>query len=104
MNRRKLAYIAGFIALCWIATAALIGIFVALAHLLKSTSATITLFLAVLYSCFFGLLGWQLYKWKGRRDGWPSGKQSDRHWRSADKKRTDEPEDAEDTGSGWKLK
>ena len=59
---------------CWIATAVLIWIFLLLAHFLKSTTAFITLFLVVLYSSLFGLLGWQVYIWKGRRDGWPSGK------------------------------
>lgn len=101
-NRRKLAYIAGFIAIGWIASAALIGFFLLLAHFVKSTSAGITLFLVILYSCLFGLLGWQVYAWKGRQDGWPSRKQSDRVWRRADKKRTNELEDAENTNSGWK--
>jgi len=101
-DRRKFAYIAGFIGFCWIATTALIAIFIALAHFLKSTSATITLFLVLLYSCLFGLLGWQVYRWKGRRDGWPSGKPCDRVWKRADKKKINEPEDAKKTGSGWK--
>lgn len=101
-NRRKLAYTAGFIVLCWVAIAALIGIFVGLAHLLNNTTATIVLFHVVIYSGLFGFLATQLYKLNGKRDGWPSVKRSDRQWGGADSKRVNESEDAEDMGSGWK--
>ena len=101
-NRRKLTYLAGFIALCWIATAALIGIFVVLVYFLKSTTALIVLFLVVLYSCLFGLLGWQVYTWKGRRDGWASSKRNDRGWGRSDTKRSNESDEAEDIEAGWK--
>jgi hypothetical protein len=70
-NRGKFAYIAGFITIGWIASAALIGFFLLLAHFVKSTAATVNLVLVIVYSCLFGVLGSQVYTWKGRRDGWP---------------------------------
>jgi predicted membrane channel-forming protein YqfA (hemolysin III family) len=69
-NRRKLTYIVGFIVLCWVGIAVLIGIFMSLAHVLKNTTATIIVFQLVIYSCIFGVLGSLLYKWKRERDGW----------------------------------
>jgi len=80
----------------------LIGIFIGLAHLLKNTTATIIVFQLVIYSCLFGLLGSQLYKWKGERDGWRPGKRSDRGWGRIDKKPTNDVDESEDTNTGWK--
>ena len=96
-NRRKLAFIAASIAVCWIAWAALVGIFAAVAHFLKSTTAFITVFLAVIYSCLFGLLGWQAYKLKGRPDGWPSANTRQRHQRRLHDTRKQDTDE-----SGWK--
>jgi hypothetical protein len=101
-NRRKFRCIAGIIVLCWIAIAALIGIFIGLAHLLNNTTATIIVFQLIIYSGLFGFLGAQLYKWKAKRDGWPSRKRSHRGWENPDHKGLKEPEDAEDINSGWK--
>jgi len=99
-NKRKPAYIVGFILLCWIAIAALMGIFMGLAHLLKSTTATIIVFQFIIYSAFFGFFGAQLYERKGRRDGWRSHARNDRGWRNADEKGLNEH--ADDTDTGWK--
>jgi hypothetical protein len=99
-NRRK--YIAGFIVLCWIAIAALIGIFIGLAHLLNNTTATIIVFQLIIYSGLFGFLGAHLFKWKGKRDGWPSRKRSDRGWGNPNHNGLNEPDEAEDSNSGWK--
>jgi hypothetical protein len=101
-NNRKFAFIAVFIAVCWIAWGTLVGIFAALAHLLKSTTSVISLFLAVIYSCLFGVLGWQVYKWRGRRDGWPSAKRGNRRRARLQDKKEDTPEETEDAESGWK--
>lgn len=68
-DRRKLAYIAGVIVLCWVAIGALIGIFLGLARVFNNTTATIIVFQLIIYSALFGFLGAQLYKWKGKRDG-----------------------------------
>ena len=97
-NKRKLAFIAASIAVCWIAWAALVGIFAAGAHLLKNTTAVITVFIAVIYSCLFGLLGWQLYTSKGRRDGWPSANTRQRRPARMQGTRKQETDDK----SGWK--
>ena len=99
-NRRKLTYVAGFIAIGWIASAALIGFFLLLAHFVKSTTAGVTLFLVILYSCLFGLLGWQVYTWKGRRDGWPSADKRERRLASQ-RGRIKEANNADDHESGW---
>src|SRR3954451_8628912 len=96
-NRRKLAFIAGSIAVCWISWAALVGIFAALAHLLKNTTAVITVVLAVIYSCLFGLLGWQVYTLKGCRDGWPSANTRQRRNRRLHDTRKQHSDE-----SGWK--
>lgn len=101
-NRGEFTYIARFIVFCWIAIATLIGIFIGLAHLLNNTTATIIVFQLIIYSGFFGFLGAQLYKWKGRRDGWPSRARNDRGWGNADNKGLNEHEDADDINSGWK--
>ena len=101
-NRRKLAFIAASIAICWIAWGALVGIFVVLAHFLKSTTAVITVMLAVFYSCLFGLLGWQVYAWKGRRDGWPRASARERRPGRTLGTRKKGVDNAEDAESGWK--
>ena len=101
-NRRKLAYIAGVVVLCWLAIGALIGIFVGLAHVLNNTTATIIVFQLIIYSSLFGFLGAQLYKGKGKQDGWPSSKSSDRSWGRVHAENQCEPGKAEDAGSGWK--
>jgi hypothetical protein len=101
-NRRKLAYIAGVIVLCWLVIGALIGIFLGLAHLLSNTTATIIVFQLIIYSALFGFLGTQLYQWKGKRDGWPSGKSSGRGWGRVHGENQREPGKAKDRGSGWK--
>ena len=99
-HRRKAAYIARFVVLCWLAIAALIGIIVGLTYLLKSTLATIIVVQVIIYSALFGFLGAQRYRWK--RDGWPSDKRSDRRWGRADKNGANESEEDEHLGSGWK--
>ena len=101
-NKRKLAFIAGSLAVCWIAWAALAGIVAVLAHLLKSTAAVVTVFLAVIYSSLFGLLGWQVYIWKGRRDGWPRANPRERRRARVQGNRKKDAEKAEDAESGWK--
>jgi len=101
-NRRKLSYIAAVIVLCWVVIGALIGIFMGLAHVLNNTAATIIMFQLIIYSALFGFFGAQLYKWKGKRDGWPSGKGIDRSWRQmrgGQRRRADKGETAD---SGWK--
>jgi hypothetical protein len=100
-NKTRLTYIAGFIAVGWIASAVLIGFFLVLAHFVKSSTAGITVFLVVLYSCLFGLLGWQVQMWKGRRDGWPAADTRDRRrarLTHTARKYRDNTEDE----SGWK--
>ena len=101
-DKRKLAFIAGSIAVCWIAWAALAGIFAVLAHLLKSTAAVVTVFLAVVYSSLFGLLGWQVYTWKGRRDGWPRANARERRRARMQGSRKKHAEKAEDGEAGWR--
>jgi len=102
-NIRKLRYVAGVVVLCWVVIGALIGIFLGLAHLLNNTTATIIVFQLIIYSALFGFLGTQLYKWKGKRDGWPTGKSSDRSWRRVHGEEARRPGRAEeDGGSGWK--
>ena len=101
-NRRKLAYIAGVVVLCWVAIGALTGIFMGLAHVLNNTTATIIVFQLIIYSALFGFLGAQLYKWKGKRDGWPSSKSSDRSWGRVHHEKDRGPRNAEDADSGWK--
>jgi hypothetical protein len=101
-NRTKLAYIAGVVVLCWVAIGALIGIFIGLAHMLNNTTATIIVFQLIIYSALFGFLGAQRYKWKGKRDGWPSGKSSDRSWGRVHGEKDPGPGKAEDADSGWK--
>lgn len=70
-NRSMAAYIGGSIVACWTAIAIIVGIFQMLAHFLKNDSAAIAIFLGIFYSCAFGFLGWQSWKLKGKRDGWP---------------------------------
>jgi len=101
-NRRKLSYIAGVIVLCWVAIGALIGIFVGLAHVLNNTTAAIIVFQLIIYSALFGFLGAQLYKWKGKRDGWPSGESNDRIRGRVHREKDCMPGKAGDAGSGWK--
>ena len=101
-NRSKLVYIAGFVGICWIGSAGLIGIFLGIAHFLKSSAAVITLFLVMFYSCLFGLLGWQVYTWKGRRDGWPSATPRRRGRARVLGTRKKDSDNAEDAESGWK--
>ena len=101
-NRRKLSYIAGVIVLCWVAIGALIGIFVGLAHVLNNTTATIIVFQLLIYSALFGFLGAQLYKWKGKRDGWSSGKGNDRSWGRVLGVKHRRPGKAEDAESRWR--
>ncbi len=103
VNRRKIAYIAGVAVLCWVAIGVLIGIFLGLAHLLNNTTATIIVFQLIVYSALFGFLGTQLYKWKGKRDGWPPAKAADRGlgisaWRGSPQALQGRGND----GSGWK--
>lgn len=101
-NRRKLTYVAVFIAICWAGWAALIGIFNVLAHFLKSSAAAVTLFLVILYSCLFGLLGWLVYTWKGRRDGWPSADKRERRLARNQGRWAKDANSAGDDESGWK--
>ena len=101
-NRRKLSYIAGVVVLCWIGIAALIGILVGLAHVLNDTTATIIVFQLIVYSALFGFLGAQLYKWKGKPDGWPPAESNDRIWGGVHREKDCEPAKAGDAGSGWK--
>jgi hypothetical protein len=103
-NRGRIAYLVRFIVLCWIATGAVIGFFAALAHFVKSATALIIVFLVALYSCFFGVLGWQIYAWKGKGDGWPSGKRGDRDWRHVQGKKNNKAEKTDDDEPGWKLR
>jgi hypothetical protein len=97
-NRGKLTYIAGFVVLCWVIIAAVVGIFIGLAHLLHNSTAAVVVFDAVIYSAVFGFIGAQAFKWKGKRDGWPShnGKGA------AEDKTADQADNAEDGGWGWK--
>lgn len=101
-NKRKLAFIVGSIAVCWIGWAALVGIFAAVAHLLKSTTAGITFFLVTLYSSLFGLLGWQVYTWKGRRDGWPRADARERRTARIQAGRKKDADKTDDGEAGWK--
>jgi len=98
--RRKITYVVGFVALCWIAIAAVGGVFIALAHRLKSTTATIIVFQVVIYSCLLGVLGSQLYKSKGARDECRSRNDGGRGWGNKDTNRAKERDEPEDTG--WK--
>lgn len=101
-NRRKLTYVAVVVAIGWIGSAALIGFFLFLAHFVKSTTAGVALFLVILYSCVFGLLGWQVYTWKGRRDGWPSTDERERRLARKQGRRTKDANNAGDDESGRK--
>ncbi len=78
--------------LCWAAIAAVIGIFVGLAHLLNSALATVVVFQLILLSCLFGFLGSQIYKRKDERDG----------WRRADMEGRDEADEVEDASFAWR--
>ncbi|MFL6446967.1 MAG: hypothetical protein ACJ746_04685 [Bryobacteraceae bacterium] len=101
-SKSRLAFIAAFVAICWITWAALVGIFTALAHFLGSTTAAVTTFLAVFYSCLFGLVGWQVHTWKGRRDGWPSANRCERRSARPTTTREKQDNDPEAAESGWK--
>lgn len=101
-NRRKVWYIAGFIAICWTAWAGLIGIFNVLAHFLKSSTAAVTLFLVILYSFLFGVFGWLVYTWKGRRDGWPAADTRGRRRAKDRAAKVKASDNAEGDQCGWK--
>jgi hypothetical protein len=91
-DKRQLSYIVRFIVLCWIAIAAFGGIVIGLAHILKDTTMTIIVVQVVVYSCFFGFLGWQRYKWEGER-------KTERHnWRDSSSAKNDDTEE----NNGWK--
>ena len=102
-NKRKLVYIAGFVAICWIVFAAMVGLVLALAHVLKSTNNGVTLFLILLYSCLFGVLGWQVYGFRRRPDGWPSVRARGRSRKRTPGTTIEKDESAAGEGqSGWK--
>lgn len=88
--RERLFYVTKFIVLGWIAVAVVAGIVIGLARILKDTTLTIIVVQVVIYSCFFGVLGWQHYKWKSDRKGWKGGGPN-----------RSKIEDAEDE-NGWK--
>ena len=97
MDRRRARYAAGFIVFCWALIAGLWGFFKVLAWIFrKNPDVGILAFLAMIYSCAFGFLGWQAYglksmslKWFGRKKGWGGSGQT----------RSDEEESGE---AGWK--
>lgn len=95
-DRRKLGYIARFVVLGWVIIAAVAGIFIGLAHLLKNSTAALIVFEVIVYSAAFGFLGAQSYKWKGKRDGWPPHK----CWGGTEQKKADEDGNAEDSAWG----
>jgi hypothetical protein len=98
LDRKQVSYILKFIALCWTAIAAVIGIVVGLSRILKDTTLTIIVVQVVIYSCLFGYLGWQQYKWKGDRKGWGLGKDNS-SWGG---RKHAESKDTEESESGWK--
>jgi hypothetical protein len=99
--RRKLTYVLGFIALCWVAIAAVVGIIIGVAQVLKNTTATIIVSQLLIYSCFFGFLGWQVYKSKSDRTGWHRRK-DDQRWGRVSGWRRDDLKESEDPENGWK--
>jgi hypothetical protein len=80
---------------------ALVGVFHVLAHFLKSSTAAVSLFFVILYSCLFGMLGWLVYTLKGRRDGWPSVSARDRRRAKLPSATKKHSENAADDESGW---
>jgi hypothetical protein len=91
VDRRQLSYVLKFIVLCWVAIAVIIAIVVGLARILKNTALTVIVAQVVIYSCMFGYLGWQQYKWGRQKDN--------KSWRG---RRSAESEDTEESDSGWK--
>jgi hypothetical protein len=98
---RKLSYVVRYVALGWIVLAAVIGIIVGLAHILKNTMATIMVSQLLIYSCLFGFLGWQLYKSKSERAGW-NHRNDDRGWGRVSGWRRDDLKESGDSENGWK--
>ena len=92
-DKRQLRYVVRFIVLCWIAIAAFGGIVIGLARILKNPTLTIIVAEVVVYSCLFGFLGWQQYKWKGER------RTGCRNWRDSS---SAEDDDTEESDNGWK--
>jgi len=97
-DKRRVSYVLKFVALCWAAIAVLAGTVVALAHLLNDTTLTIIVFQVVIYSCLFGFLGWQQYKWKSERKRWHLGKNKG-SWGGLN---GSERDDTEESDNGWK--
>lgn len=98
-DKRKLFFIAGFVAVFWAACAAIVA---ALAHFLKSATDIAMVFIAVIYSCLFGVLGWVAYKSKGRRDGWPAANKRNPALPRVRRAGKTNSGNAADSVSGWK--
>jgi len=97
-DKKQLSYVVTFVVLCWIAIAAFGGIVIGLSRVLKNTTLTIIVVEVVVYSCLFGFLGWQRFKWKGERKTWRHGKYN-RDWGDSSGGKND---DTEESGNGWK--
>jgi hypothetical protein len=95
-DRKKVAFIARFIILWWIAIAAFVGIVAGLGYVFKSAHVAVMIALALAYSCAFGFLGWQRYKEKHERGVGYSAKDN-RGWGSL---KSDES-DSEEIENGW---
>jgi hypothetical protein len=98
VDKRQLSYVVKFVVLCWIAIAAFGGLVIGLARIMKDTTLTIIVAQVVVYSCVFGFLGWQQYKWRGERKTRRHGKDN-RNWKDPSSAKTD---DSEEIDNGWK--
>ena len=96
-NRRKLFYVARFVVLCWLAIGVVIGVVIGLARILNNTTLTIIVVQVLMYSCFFGFIGWQLYK-RGEYKILRFGK-NNRGWGDSN---SAGPDDLEENENGWK--
>jgi hypothetical protein len=86
----------------WIALAIVIAVFVSVVHLFRNHANLAVVGLqAIVYSCMFGFLGWQQYKWNRDRQSWNETQRRGQSWGRL-RNQPDDREESEDAYTGWR--